>query len=193
MQQVNLQTERLELRTIQTSDDAFILQGLSDKQVTEFYAVHYNTIEEVQEQINFYENLIQSGTGIWWAFSLKGSNKLIGACGLSSLEPENQKAEIGFWLLPGYWGNGYVPEAARAVLNYSFYELNINRLEAIVEGGNAASEKVLQKIGFTFEGRLREREIKNSRFIDLLYYSLLKKDLAQSLGNTGQTMLEERA
>lgn len=177
-----LQTERLQLRPVQLTDSAFILKGLSDTRVTAFYAVHYNTPEEVQEQMAFYMNLREEGTGIWWVFSLKGSDELIGACGLSSLEREHRKAEIGFWLLPDYWGKGYIPEAAQAVIKYSFEHLNLNRIEAIVEGGNTASEKVLRKIGFKFEGRLREREIKRDRFIDLLYYSLLKKDLQKQAG-----------
>lgn len=193
MEPALIHTERLQLRTIRASDKKFILQGLSDRRVTEFYAVHYNTLEEVQEQMDFYDNLIQSGAGIWWAFSLKGEEKLIGACGLSSLERENKKAEIGFWLLPDYWGKGYMPEAARSVIEYSFNHLNLNRIEAIVEAGNILSEKVLQKIGFTYEGRLREREVKDGRFIDLIYYSILKSNLAHPTAEQKQAIANERA
>ncbi|SIT89859.1 GNAT family N-acetyltransferase [Pontibacter indicus] len=177
MQHPKLVTKRLELRMIWPADAAFILQGLSDRRVTEYYAVHYDTPEAVQEQMQFYEDLIKNGTGVWWAFSIKGEGQLIGACGLNELEAEHQKAQMGYWLLPAYWGKGYVPEAARAVMQYAFHEMHLNRIEAIVEGGNAASEKVLQKLGFTCEGRLREREMKNGRFIDLLYYSVLKREL----------------
>lgn len=172
-----LTTNRLQLRLVQPSDADFILQGLSDRRVTAYYAVHFNTLEEVvQEQMSFYRNLLEQGTGVWWVFSLKGDTTLIGACGLNELEQEHQKAEIGFWLLPEHWGKGYVPEAAAAVLKYGFGQLGLNRIEAIVEGGNQGSEKVLQKLGFTHEGTLREREIKNGRFVDLLYYGLLRKD-----------------
>ena len=170
-----IETERLKLRLIQPSDAGFILQGLSDERVTKYYAVHYDTMEAVQEQMRFYEQLLSEGTGVWWAFSLKDDDQLIGACGYSSLEAEHRKAEIGFWLLPQFWGKGYIPEAARAVITYGFESMNLNRIEAIVEGGNEQSEQVLKKIGFAFEGRLREREIKNGRFIDLLYYSILKE------------------
>ncbi|WP_018476515.1 GNAT family N-acetyltransferase [Pontibacter roseus] len=176
MQHPNLITERLELRLVRPEDAAFILQGLSDRHVTEYYAVHYDTPEAVQEQMKFSDDLVQNGTGAWWAFSLKGEGELMGACGLSSLEEEHQKAEIGFWLLPEHWGKGYTPEAAQAVLDYAFSQMRLNCIEAIVEGGNGASEKVLQKLGFTCEGRLREREMKNGRFIDLIYYSILKRD-----------------
>ncbi|GHA63575.1 GNAT family N-acetyltransferase [Pontibacter akesuensis] len=178
MQHPTLTTERLELRPIQPSDADFILRGLSDERVTRYYAVHYNTAEEVQEQMKFYEDLIRSGTGVWWAFSLKGEGVLIGACGLNELEREHQKAQIGFWLLPGYWGKGYIQEAARAVTKYGFDTLQLNRIEAIVEGGNGQSEKVLQKLGFSYEGRLRESEAKNGAFIDLLYYSMLRREFA---------------
>jgi [ribosomal protein S5]-alanine N-acetyltransferase len=177
MQQPSFKTQKLQLRTVQASDKEFILKGLSDKRVTEFYAVHFNDLEEVQEQMDYYDDLVQNGTGIWWVFSHLNEDKLIGACGLSNLDKEHKKAEIGFWLLPGFWGKGYMPEAAHAVINYCFDHLNLNRVEAIVEGGNTASEKVLQKLGFTYEGKLREGEVKNGRFIDLVYYSLLRSDL----------------
>ena len=168
-------TKRLELRLVQPSDDVFILQGLSDERVTKYYAVHYDTLEAVQEQMQFYDELIRNRTGAWWVFSLRGDAKLMGACGLSSIEKEHRKGEIGFWLLPDYWGKGYIPEAAKAVTRYGLEELDLNRIEAIVEGGNEQSEKVLQKIGYDFEGRLREREAKNGAFIDLIYYSILQE------------------
>ncbi|MET3539513.1 ribosomal-protein-alanine N-acetyltransferase [Pontibacter aydingkolensis] len=148
---------------------------MSDERVTKYYAVHYDTMEAVEEQMVFYEQLIKEGTGVWWAFSLKGSQELIGACGFSSLEAEHRKAEIGFWLLPSYWGKGYIPEAAAAIIKYGFEQMNLNRIEAIVEGDNDQSERVLLKLGFEYEGRLRECEIKNGQFIDLIYYSILKE------------------
>ncbi|PRY10990.1 ribosomal-protein-alanine N-acetyltransferase [Pontibacter ummariensis] len=171
-----LVTERLELRPVQPADATFILEGLSDERVTRYYAVHHDSPEAVQEQMQFYEDLLATGTGIWWAFTLKGEDRLIGACGFSALEAEHRKAEIGFWLLPDYWGKGYIPEAARAVISYGFEQLGLNRIEALVEGGNAASEKVLQKLGFTCEGCLREREVKQGHYIDLIYYSMLKRE-----------------
>lgn len=171
-------TKRLHLRLIQDADVDFILEGLSDTRVTQYYAVHYDTLEAVQEQMQFYRDLLEKGTGIWWAFSLEGESKLIGACGLSSLDKVHQKAEIGFWLLPAYWGKGYIPEAVAAILPYCFEVLQLNRIEAIVEGENIASAKVLEKVGFRNEGNLRESEFKNGKFIDLLYFSLLKKEFA---------------
>jgi len=188
-----IQTERLVLRPVQPTDKDFILKGLSDPRVTEYYAVHYSTLEDVEEQMQFYKKLVQEETGVWWVLCSKGNNSPIGACGLSSLEREHRKAEIGFWLLPEYWGKGYIPEAARAVTDYAFDELDLNRIEAIVEGGNTASEKVLQKLGFTCEGRLRERELKAGQFIDLVYYGLLKKDILQGTVKAGQTMSGECA
>lgn len=178
MRPPSLYTTRLQLRLIEPTDAAFILRGLSDKRVTAYYAVHYDTPEAVQEQMQFYQNLLQEGSGAWWAFSRNGDSELMGACGLSSVSQEHRKGELGFWLLPEHWGNGYIPEAAGAILKYGFEQLGQHRIEAIVEGGNAPSERVLQKLGFAYEGKLRECELKHHRFIDLLYYSLLETDLS---------------
>ncbi|MCX2740420.1 GNAT family N-acetyltransferase [Pontibacter anaerobius] len=175
-----LTTDRLRLRLIQPADVEFILQGLSDRRVTKYYAVHFDTLEQVeQEQMSFYKDLLESGTGAWWCFSLKEDDRPIGACGLNNLEAEHRKAEIGFWMLPPYWGHGYTSEAAAAVLKYGFEQLGLNRIEAEVEGGNEASGQVLRKLGFTLEGRLCEREFKAGRFVDLLYFGLLRKDWQQ--------------
>ena len=170
---VTLQTERLTLRVITASDINHIHAGLSNPDVIRFYGVSYPTLEDTKEQMDWYQGLLDNNTGIWWTMTEGAENRFIGAIGINDLEETHKKAEIGFWLLPEFWGKGYVVEAANSVMNYANAELNIHRLEAFVETENSGSEKVLSKLGFAKEGVLRDSEIKNGKFISLSIYSYL--------------------
>jgi RimJ/RimL family protein N-acetyltransferase len=85
-----------------------------------------------------------------------------------------KSAEIGYWLGEPFWGRGIASEALRAVTEYAFETLDIIRLEAGVFGWNPASARVLEKAGYTLEGRLRQAVIKDGRVGDRLIYGLLR-------------------
>jgi ribosomal-protein-alanine N-acetyltransferase len=97
-----------------------------------------------------------------------------GAIGINSIHPLHQKAEVGFWLLPEYWGKGFIPEAGKLVVEYAFEKLKLHRLEALVETENEASKKVLQKLKFSYEGTMHECEWKDERWVSLEMYGRLK-------------------
>ena len=81
--------------------------------------------------------------------------------------------ELGFWIFPQYWNKGIATEVLKAVIDYCQQQKDIHRLEAFVEEGNAASSKVLEKVGFIYEGTMRDCEIKNGKFVSLLIYALV--------------------
>ena len=70
-----LQTTRLELRQFKASDLSKVFQGLSNKQVIRYYGVSYSTLEATEEQMDWFESLWNSGTGIWWAICRKGEKE----------------------------------------------------------------------------------------------------------------------
>lgn len=168
-----LKTERLLLRKINASDQSDIFQGLSDPLVVRFYGVNYSTFEATKEQMDWFEVLRKSKTGIWWAVCDINSGKFYGACGFNNLQVKHQKAELGFWLLPDYWGRGIIAEAVSEINEFAFKELHLHRIEAFVESENENSKKVLKKMGFKFEGTMEDVEIKNGNFISLSVFALL--------------------
>ena len=85
-----------------------------------------------------------------------------------------QSAEIGYWLGEPFWGRGIATEALRAVTDYAFASFPIIRLEAGVYSWNPASARVLEKAGYTLEGRLRRAITKDGRVGDRLIYGLLR-------------------
>jgi len=100
-----------------------------------------------------------------FAIRSKASNELMGVIGLVGV-PRHKRAEVGYWLGVSYWGNGYATEAARAVVAFAQQELGANRLEAGVFDGNDASMNVLRKAGFVEEGTLRQKFLKDGKFVD---------------------------
>lgn len=171
-------TERFLLRKILTSDQQKIFEGLSDKDVIKYYGVSYKTFEETSNQMEWYEGLFKNGMGIWWAIGHKNADEFLGACGFNNISNEHKKTEMGYWLLPKYWKMGIMKEILPHIARYAFDILNLHRIEASVETGNIASKNVLLRLGFQFEGTLKECEWKNTQFIDLEYYGLVspKKD-----------------
>lgn len=170
-----LYTPRLHLRQIRAEDQPYIFEGLSHPAVIRYYGVSYESLEETKEQMHWYRNLEKSESGIWWAICRKGEQKLVGACGFNEWHREHRRIELGYWLLPAYWQQGIMSEALPAILEYAFTQLNIHRVEAIVESGNEGSKKLLLKHGFAFEGTHKECEIKNGRFISLDYFASIRQ------------------
>ena len=84
--------------------------------------------------------------------------------------------EIGYTLHPDYWGRGYVPEAARALIDLAFTELNLHKIELSCFGYNVQSQRVAEKLGFTLEARIRDRKDAQGNRCDDLRYGLLKSE-----------------
>jgi len=160
-------TQRLILRSIQDSDLQNIYRGLSNPKVIKHYGVSFSSLEETKEQMDWYRQLQENETGMWFAMGLKDSNEFIGAVGLNDMSKEHKRGELGFWLLPEFWGSGYISEVVPKVLEYGFQTLDLHRIEAWVETDNENSRKVLSRLGFRHEGTLRDHEIKNGKFISV--------------------------
>ena len=169
-----IDTERLALRKIEPTDQDFIYQGLSNPQVIQYYGVSFDTYEATEEQMEWYEQLWQDQTGLWWAIQNRWDERFMGACGFNEYQAEHHKIELGYWLLPAYWGQGFVRDTLEAVIPYIFKQLKVERIEAFVEVGNDASDKVLCKQGFQYEGTMRNCELKNEQFISLKVFGLLQ-------------------
>lgn len=170
-----IKTERLLLRQFVESDLENVFTGLSNPDIIEYYGVSYHTLEATKEQMKFFANLEANGTGIWWAVCSLGNNTFYGAGGLNSLSKEHNKAEIGFWLLPDFWGQGIMKEAMPLICNYGFDNLGLHRIEGFVETENKNCKIAMAKLDFQHEGTLKECEIKNGKYISLDIYAKLKK------------------
>lgn len=168
-----LRTDRLLLREIVSTDIEKVFEGLSHPEVIKQYGVSYTTLEATKEQMDWYAGMIKEDTGRCWAICSADNTEFYGVITLPFWKKEHRKAELGYWLLPRYWRQGIVTEAAACVIKYAFSNMNLHRITAEVEDDNKASIATLKKLGFQYEGTQKECEIKNGRFLNLEMYALL--------------------
>ncbi|MFI5188109.1 MAG: GNAT family N-acetyltransferase [Chitinophagales bacterium] len=171
-----LTTERFILQQVLPEDQQFIFEGLSHPDIIPFYGVRFDSFEATKTQIDWYEKSYREGTGHPWKIIEKISGKKIGVVAYYYYKSGHKKAEVGFWIFPQFWNKGITTEVLKAVIEYCQKEKDIHRLEAFIEEGNVASCRVLEKLGFIYEGTMKECEIKNGKYISLLIYALIKND-----------------
>lgn len=174
MQFQELTTQRLRLRRIVHTDIEYVFSGLSNPEVITYYGVSFHSLQDTQEQMAFYEAQENDGTGQFWAVCSNETGAFLGVGGFNNWDKTHRKAEIGFWLLPDYWRRGYMQEAMSAIMDYGFKSMNLHRIEGFVETENRACIKSIEKIGFKYEGTMKECEWKNERFIDIAIYSKIQ-------------------
>lgn len=173
----NLETERLLLRRIDENDVEEVLALRGNPEIMKYIPRPLaKSKEEALAHITMIEEKIENNTGINWGITIKGSNKIIGIIGHYRIQPENHRAEIGYMSLPEYNGKGYITEAIKAVVVYGFEQMNLHSIEAVIDPGNIASEKVLLKNGFVKEAHILENELWEGKFWDTVIYSLLRRN-----------------
>lgn len=98
--------------------------------------------------------------------------------GASGLFPQDdifsKNAELGYWLSEQHWGKGYATDAIRWMVDYGFKTFPINRIFARPFGTNIASQRVLEKSGFTLEATFIGTIFKNGKYFDELVYAIRK-------------------
>lgn len=171
-----IKTNRLYLRQFGENDLENVFKGLSHPDIVKYYGVSYDSLEATKEQLIWFETIEKTNTGIWWAVCSFDNETFLGAVGLSGLSQQHKKAEIGFWLLRDFWGQGLIKEVIPIICSYAFKNLNLHRIEGFVETENIACKRTIEKIGFKLEGTMKECEVKNGKFISLDIYAKLKNE-----------------
>ncbi|WP_373496863.1 GNAT family N-acetyltransferase [Aquiflexum sp.] len=166
-----IKTEGLLLRQFVDTDHENVFKGLSHPDIIKYYGVSYQTLEAAEEQMKFFADLEKNETGIWWAVCSLANDTFFGAGGLNNVNKDHQKAEIGFWLMPDFWGKGIMAEAMPIICNYGFDNLGLHRIEGFVETENINCKKAMAKLGFNYEGLMEDCELKNGKYISLDIYA----------------------
>lgn len=109
-------------------------------------------------------------TGIWF----KG--EFVGCIGFHPINWANHSASIGYWLAEGFQGQGIMTRACTKLVDYSFNELGLNRVEIRCGVHNLKSRAIPEKLGFTKEGQIRDAEWLYDHYIDLVVYGMLKRE-----------------
>ncbi|MCP4573805.1 MAG: GNAT family N-acetyltransferase [bacterium] len=108
-----------------------------------------------------------------WAFEHGPERAPAGYGGFFGIDAEADKAEIGYGLLPAYWGRGLAGEAVDAMVAWGFGELKLHRIHARVHPGNTASERLLARRGFQVEGLLKHDSRARGQWFDSALFGLI--------------------
>ncbi|MBX3082229.1 MAG: GNAT family N-acetyltransferase [Anaerolineae bacterium] len=178
-----LTTARLHLRQIQLSDADDFFGILSDEETTRYYGhPPHRTIEDTRALIHRLHAFFNRQEAIRWGVTLRGDDRLIGSCSLFHFDDGYNRAETGYELNRAYWGQGMMTEAMTALLDYGFENMELHRIEAIIDIANERSKGLLLKLGFTYEGNLRERYDMGTSLEDEHYFGLLRREWHASHG-----------
>jgi RimJ/RimL family protein N-acetyltransferase len=179
MLNVPLQTPRLLLRDFVKDDWRAVHSYAADPEVVRYMEWGPNSDAETR---NYVELVIASQKNqprldYDLALTLRAVNRLIGACGLHISNPHNREGWIGYVLNRECWGQGLATEAARALLIFGFTQFGLHRIFATCSPHNAASARVLEKIGMRREGHLREHKWHRGTWRDSFLYAILEHEL----------------
>ncbi|MES2016713.1 MAG: GNAT family protein [Pseudomonadota bacterium] len=109
----------------------------------------------------------------WHIFS---GQQLCGAVRINHIERDDRKASVGYYLGAQYQGRGLATMALRAMLEFAFERLDLNRIELRCASENLASQRVAQRLGFAWEGLLRQAELIDGVYHDHFVHALLRED-----------------
>lgn len=174
---IELETRRLKLRWMSEADTEAHYAVFSDPEVARYWSRGaWTELAEARESIEQTLANYASGDGLRLGLELRGGGQLIGNVCLFHFVDGSRRCEVGYALARAYWGQGYAAEALDALLGYGFDTLDLNRVEADIDPRNAASGRVLDKLGFKREGYMPERWIVNGEPADTVFYGLLRRD-----------------
>lgn len=170
-----IETPRLLLREIQAEDEDDVHEYASDPCVSRFESWGPNTREKTHEVITrwlkIHEEWPRDETNL--AVELRCEQKLIGSVRLHVKDREKSSAYIGYVFNRRYWNQGYATEAARALVDRAFRDLNLHRIWATCDTRNVASSRVMEKIGMRREAHFVRDAFQKGEWRDSYLYAIL--------------------
>lgn len=130
--------------------------------------------EDAVKYLKNCEILYQEGKEI--SFVIISGEELVGRIGIHHIDHQNKVGAIGYWLSKTLEGKGIITKCCAKLLDYGFRKLNLNRIEIKAAAENFKSQAIPQRLNFVREGVLRQAEIVNHTFYDLVLYSMLRSE-----------------
>ena len=108
--------------------------------------------------------------GVWW------NEQFVGVVGTHKIDWLNRKVELGYWLGKNFQGQGIMTDASRSAVTHLLVEMDLNRVTIQCATGNAKSCAIPRRLGFSLEGTMRDGQLLNGRYEDLLMFAMLRRD-----------------
>ncbi len=175
--QPKLDTERLVLRPLRDEDAPIIQKLAGDRRIAETtltmphpYEVHMAEAFVAAQRASYAKGVAET-----FAVTLRADGSFVGINGIT-VDPAHGRAEIGYWVAVPCWGKGYGHEAARALLDHEFSTRDFRRIHGQVYRGNQASRRILEKLGMTYEGCLRQHLCRLGTIHDVEQFGILREE-----------------
>ena len=173
----HLRTARLLLRPLRPADAPQLFTIFSDPRVMRYWSTPpWPDLAPAHAMIERDLKAMAAGEYVRFGIERVADGALIGQCTLFSWSASCRRAEIGYGLAAGAWGQGYMQEALLTLLDFGFGAMNLNRVEADIDPRNLASARSLLRLGFRQEGLLRERWIVADEVSDSALWGLLRAE-----------------
>lgn len=139
--------------------------------------VPFNTsLETSQRYTEFCAQEWDAGKSLRFAIRSNETGKFLGVVSLDNCVHLHRNCDLGYWLRTESTGQGLMTEAARLCITFGFQTLGLRRIRCAAARENAASLRVINKLGFQFEGYARQAELVGDRWVDHAVFSLLHQD-----------------
>jgi RimJ/RimL family protein N-acetyltransferase len=172
-----LQTPRLLLRSLAAADVADVFGVFSDPVVMRYWdGALMTSLGDAMQYIDHIHHGFRRRELFQWGIADRSTDTVLGTCTLTHCSFTHERAEIGFALRQERWGQGLGSEAVARVIEFAFDTLHLHRIEADVDPRNDRSFRLLERLGFTREGHLRERYYMNGERQDAVMMALLRPD-----------------
>ena len=180
-QRPTIETERLRLRPFALDDAPEVQRLAGDKEIASTMGNLPHPYEDgvAEEWIRTHQEKFELGEYICFAITHREQGFLVGCIDLA-ITAKHDRGELGYWIGKPYWNNGYCTEAAQAVIRFGFEVMGLNRISAPHFARNPASGRVMQKVGMTYEGCLRQEYRKWGRYEDMVWYGILRSEYEKS-------------
>ena len=172
-----LETNRLILRKILVGDCADVYEYSSRPETSRYllWNAHENP-KYTKKYLSYLQTAYRNEEFFDFGLVDKESGKMIGTCGFTDFDMDNNSAEIGYVLNPDFWGKGRAREAIMRVMAFGFAELRLHRITAKIMTGNSASKRVAEKCGMRHESTHVESMRIKGNYETIEEYAILAKE-----------------
>lgn len=167
---------RMTIREFTMDDVAAVHDYTSDPQVSHWSTWGPNTVEQTTDFVAAAAQQQLKEDRSAYSLAAVVDGRLIGSVAVWITDAHDSNGELGYTFHRAHWGNGYATEAVGQLLAFGFGTLGLERISATCHPGNLGSIRVLEKSGFTLEGRLRSHRLVRGERRDSLLFSMVKAD-----------------
>ncbi|WP_232687536.1 GNAT family N-acetyltransferase [Halobacterium zhouii] len=166
--------DRVTLRTVEHEDAEFLQRGHNHPDVG--VSLGLNRPESETEAQSSIEGNEDDPLNVGLVVCLENEDEPTPIGKLSLMSLHHTRPELSYWILPEYQGEGYGTEAVEVLVEYAFEAHEIRGLQAQAFAPNEGSVGVLETLGFTHEGTLRDARFRGGEYVDVVWYGLLREE-----------------